>query len=72
MTDISRLRPMNLAGLALYIDTNVLDASDAVSVFLRRLGEMGWIYLQRTDTMDHELAAAPSDKAATLLGASAQ
>lgn len=62
---------MNLTALTLYIDTNVLDASDAASAFLRQLDNTGWIHLQRTDTMDTELAAAPADKLPALLNASA-
>jgi len=72
LTIDSHLGPMNLTALTLYIDTNVVDATDPPSVFLRQLGDVGWIYLERTDTMDTELLAAPADKLPALLTASAQ
>jgi hypothetical protein len=62
---------LNRVGLTLYIDTMIIDAADEASVFLRRLHDGQWIYLQRTDAMDADLATAPASKAARLTGASA-
>jgi hypothetical protein len=59
-----------LTGLMLYIDTNVVDSDDAAAVDLRRLHQEGWIQLQRTDTVDTELASAPVEKRERLLGLS--
>lgn len=64
--------PYNLTGLNLYIDTHIIDAADEASACLRRLREEGWINLQRTDTMDTELADAPAEKWADLTEASAE
>jgi len=61
---------LNRASLSFYIDTNIIDATDDASVFLRRLNDEAWVYLQRTDVMDTELASAPADKWASLTGAS--
>jgi hypothetical protein len=59
-----------LTGLMLYIDTNVVDADDPAAADLRRLHQEGWIQLQRTDTVDTELASAPVEKRDRLLGLS--
>lgn len=61
----------NLALLHLYIDTNIIDAADDASVYLRRLWRERWIYLQKTDVMDTELASAPDDRRDRLAKASA-
>jgi hypothetical protein len=61
----------NITALTLYVDTNIVDAMDDAALSLRRLRDEGWISLQRTDTMDTELAAAPEEKRAQLTEASA-
>ena len=61
----------NLTSLVFFIDTHILDATDDESALLRKLYEMNWISLRRTDAMDTELAAAPEEKWAALTEASA-
>jgi hypothetical protein len=61
----------NIVGLTRYIDTHLVDAPDETVGRLRRLRQEGWISLQRTDTMDIELADAPAARLPRLMEASA-
>ena len=53
---------MNRTGLKLFIDSHIVDAADEVAVTLRKLREVGWISLQRTDTMDTEFGKAAGEQ----------
>jgi hypothetical protein len=47
---------LELLGLRFYFDTNFVDDATPAAIELRALHSAGWIGLQRTDTVDTELA----------------
>ncbi|MFC4591832.1 PIN domain-containing protein [Sphaerisporangium corydalis] len=63
---------LNRTHLTFFIDTNIIGDRDEPVVTLVRLRTEGWINLQRTDTVDTELAKARREIRAKLTEESAQ